>query len=105
MKMPRYVVKIEVPSLKLWLSFARDEVSTFQTCISSIEKDNISATEVAVNIENLVNNLESRKSEVFVTIDVKKQMKMLVDLGESNEAKFFEVVENFYETSFEYVNK
>jgi hypothetical protein len=49
------------------LSFAGDQVSTFQTYISLIEKDNISGTEVAKNIENLVNNLESRKSEVFVT--------------------------------------
>jgi hypothetical protein len=45
-------------------------VSTFQTCNGLIEKNIISATEVAMNIENLVNNLESRKSEVFVTTDV-----------------------------------
>jgi hypothetical protein len=62
----------EDPCLKLWLSFARDQVSMIQTYISLFEKDNISATEVAMNIENLVNNLESRKSEVFVTTDVKK---------------------------------
>jgi hypothetical protein len=30
---------------------------------------------------------------------------MLVDSGEINEAKFLEVVKNFYETSLEYVNK
>jgi hypothetical protein len=30
---------------------------------------------------------------------------MLVDSGEINEVKFFEVAENFYETSLEYVNK
>jgi hypothetical protein len=30
---------------------------------------------------------------------------MLVDSGEINEAKFFGVVENFYKTSLEYVNK
>jgi hypothetical protein len=58
-----------------------------------------------MNIENLVNNLDSRKSEVFVTTEVTKQLKMLVDSGEVNEAKFFEIVENFYETSLEYVNK
>jgi H2-forming N5,N10-methylenetetrahydromethanopterin dehydrogenase-like enzyme len=80
-------------------------VSTFQTYISLIEKNNISATEEAMNIENLVNNLESRKCEVFVTTDVKQQLKILVDSREINEAKFFEVVENFYETSLEYVNK
>jgi hypothetical protein len=39
----------------------------------------------------------------FVTSDARKQLKMLVDSGEINEAKFFEVVENFYETSLEYV--
>jgi hypothetical protein len=43
----------EDPCLKLWLSFARDQVSTFQTYISLIEKDNISATEEAMNIETL----------------------------------------------------
>jgi hypothetical protein len=42
---------------------------------------------------------------VFGTTDVKKQLKMLVDSREINEAKFFEVAENFYETSLEYVNK
>jgi hypothetical protein len=61
----------EDPCLNLWLSFARDQVSTFQIYISLIERDNISATEVAMNIENLVNNLESGKSEVFVNTDVK----------------------------------
>jgi hypothetical protein len=80
-------------------------MSTFQTYISLIEKDNISATEVAMNIENLVNNLESRKIEVFINTDVKKQQKMLVDSGEINEAKFFEVVEDFYGTSLDCVNK
>jgi hypothetical protein len=54
-------------------------VSTFQAYISLTGKENISDTEVAMDIENLVNNLESRKSEVFVTSDVKKQLKMLVD--------------------------
>jgi hypothetical protein len=36
-----------------------------------MERDNMSATEVAKSIENLVNNLESRKCEVFVNTDVK----------------------------------
>jgi hypothetical protein len=67
-------------------------VSTFQTCSSLIEKDNISATEVAMNTEDIVNNSEFRKSEIFVTTDVKKQLKMLVDSGEINEAKFVELV-------------
>jgi hypothetical protein len=58
-----------------------------------------------MNIENLVNNLDSRKSEVFVTPDVRKQLKMLVDSGEVNEAKFSEIVENFYESSLEYVQQ
>ena len=34
------------PCLKLWLSFARDQVSIFQACIGQIQKGNISATEV-----------------------------------------------------------
>ena len=72
----------EDPCLKLWISFAKDQVSTFQTCITLIEKDKISATEVATNIDSLVNNLESRKSELFITIDVKKQLTKLVDSGE-----------------------
>jgi hypothetical protein len=80
-------------------------VSTIQTYISFIEKDNISATEVAMNIENLVSILEARKSKLFVTTNVKNKLKMLVDSGEITEVKFFEVVENFYETSLEYVNK
>jgi hypothetical protein len=42
---------------------------------------------------------------VFVTTDVEKQLKMLAESGEINEAKFFDVVVNFYETSLEYVNK
>ena len=87
--------------LKLCLSFVRDQVSTFQTFIG---KYNISATEVAVNL-NLVNILDARKSDLFVTTDVKNKLQMLVDSGEINEVKFFEVVENFYETSLENVNK
>jgi hypothetical protein len=63
----------EDPCLKLWLSFARDQMSVFRTYISFIEKDNISAAEVAMNIDT----------------NVKKQLKMLVDSGEINEAKFF----------------
>jgi hypothetical protein len=58
-----------------------------------------------MNIENLVNNLESRKSKVFGTTKVKKNLKMLVDSGEINEGTSFEVVENFYAISLEYVNK
>jgi hypothetical protein len=42
---------------------------------------------------------------VFLTTDVKKQLKILLDSGEINEAKFFEVVKDFCETSLEYVSK
>jgi hypothetical protein len=42
--------------------YIKDQVSAFQTYITLIEKDKISATEVAMNIDSLVNNLESRKS-------------------------------------------
>jgi hypothetical protein len=45
---------------------------TFQTYNGLIERNNILATEIAMNIENLVNNLESRKSEGFVTTEVNK---------------------------------
>jgi hypothetical protein len=65
----------EDPCLKSWLSFARHQVSTFQTYISLIDEGNITATEVAMNIESFMNNFESRKSEVFVTTDVKKKNK------------------------------
>ena len=61
------------PCLKLWLYFARDQVSTFQACIGQIEKGNVSATEVAITINNLLNNLKLNKQERFVTSDVKKQ--------------------------------
>jgi hypothetical protein len=49
-------------------------VSIFQTYITLIEKDKILATEVAMNLDSLVNNSESRKSEMFITVDVKKQL-------------------------------
>ena len=91
--------------LKLWLSFARDQVSTFQACIGQIEKGNISATEVAMTIENLLNNLKLKKQERFVTLDVKKQLEILVKSGEIAEEKFFEVVESFYDTSLQYADK
>jgi hypothetical protein len=61
----------EDPYLEL-SSFARGQESTLQTYISLLEKENISATEVAMNIEHLLKNLESGNSEVFVTTDVKK---------------------------------
>lgn len=95
----------EDPCLKLWLSFARNQVSTFQIYISLIERNNISATEVAMNIENLSNNLESRMNESFITKDVKKQLTVLVDSGEITEAAFLKVIKHFYETSLEYINK
>jgi hypothetical protein len=37
-------------------------VSTYQTYITLIKKDKISAAEVPMNIDSIVNNLESRKS-------------------------------------------
>ena len=51
------------PCLKLWLSFARDQVFTFQACIGQIEKGNISATEVAMTIGNLLNNLKLKNNK------------------------------------------
>ena len=48
-KLPSHAEKLfQNPCLKLWLSFARDHVSSFQACIGQIEKSNISATEVAI---------------------------------------------------------
>ena len=77
------------PCFKLWVFFARDQVYTFQACIGQIEKSNISATEVAITIENLLNNLKLKKQERFVTSNVKKQLKILVKSGEIAEEKFF----------------
>ena len=91
--------------LKLWLFFARDQVSTFQACIGQIEKGNISATEVAITIENLLNNLKLKRQERFVTSDVKKQLEILVESREIAEKKFFEVVKSFYDISLPYADK
>ena len=49
--------------LKLWLSFARDQVSTFQACIGQIEKGNISATEVAIDQGKLVEQFKVKKTK------------------------------------------
>ena len=76
------------PCLKLWLSLARDQVSTFQACFGQIEKGNISATEVAITIENLLNNLKLKKQERFVTLDVKKPLEILVESGEMLKRSF-----------------
>ena len=77
------------PCLKLWLSFARDQVSTFQACIGQIEKGNILATEVAMTIENLLNNLTlKKKQERFVTSDVKKQLEILWNREKSLKRSF-----------------
>ena len=79
--------------------------STFQTCIEQIEKGNISATEVATTIKNLLNNLKLKKQERFVTSDVKKQLETLMESGEIDEEKFFDVVESFYDTSLQHADK
>lgn len=42
---------------------------------------------------------------MFVTIDVRKQFRLLIDTGEIDEAWFFKVVDNFYEESLGYINK
>jgi hypothetical protein len=55
-----------------------------------------------MNIDSLVNNLESRRSELFITVDVKKQLTKFVDSEEITESKFFEVVHNFFQTSLDY---
>ena len=93
------------PCLKLWLSFAKDQVSTFQACIGQIEKGSISATEVAITIANLLNNLKLKKQARFVTSVVKKKLEILVESGKIAEEKFFEVVESFYDTSLQYADK
>ena len=80
-------------------------MSTFQSCIGQIKKGNISATKVAMTIENLLNKLKSKKLERFVTSDVKKQLEILVESGEIAEEKFFEVVESFHDTSLQYADK
>lgn len=62
-KFPAMLKKIfEHSYLKFWLCLARDKVSMFQTYIS-------------LNIEYLITNLESRKNEIFVASDVRKQLK------------------------------
>ena len=68
--------------LKLWLSFARDQVSTFQACIGQIEKGNILATEVAMTIENLLNNLKLKKQERFgVLFEIRTAPELGLGLG------------------------
>ena len=80
-------------------------MSTFQACIGQIEKGNISATEVAMTIENLLNNLKLKKQEKLENSNVKMRFEILVKLRKIAEENFFEVVESFYDTSLQYADK
>ncbi|XP_074873076.1 uncharacterized protein LOC142024770 isoform X2 [Carettochelys insculpta] len=93
------------PCTKLWLAFASKQTAIFRETVEAIEKNDLAATEVALHICALQNNLAERLRDRFVTSHAKILLQSLIESEQITEQEFYTEVENFYLTSLMYLQE
>lgn len=93
----------EDPCFELWLMFSSAQIQTFGEVILKIEKDNISATEVAWRIDSLKKLLQGRQTEGFIPTVVKKKLFSLQESGEVTQEHFIATVKTFFKNCVDYL--
>jgi broad-specificity NMP kinase len=85
----------------LWLLFIQSQLKTFCKTIKETESKNISASEVAEELNLLVDTINRRKKENFQTTQITTFISELENEGLMTESEYLQTVNLFYDTFIE----
>ena len=95
----------ENPQSLLWLHFIQSQLKMFSNSIQKLERTNISATEVAEELELLTEKVNNRKCSKFQTSVVSSILINLENEGLFTQSKYETITNLFYDTFLSYLNK
>lgn len=84
------------------LCFAHNQLALFDATILKMERSVSTAVEVYSDLAELKGELQSRKTNKFLSIKVKQLLKIAMASGAITEDDFLQTVQSFYATSLEY---
>ena len=93
------------PQSELWLHFIHSQLKIFSNAIKNLEGDNISASEVALELELLKQKVCNRKENNFKNSKIESIILKLENENLLTERGFHKITNEFYETFLEYLNK
>jgi hypothetical protein len=101
---PRIILNFfQNPKAELYLLFLQAQLHLFTTKILQLERETISANDVAGILFNLIESIRSRKEASFIGIQTKQVLRKLVESGEVNEKEFYIDVNAYFDRSLEYL--
>jgi hypothetical protein len=93
------------PQPLLWLLFIQSQLKAFCKTIKKIESKNVSASEMAEELDLLVDTINRRKEENFQTTQITTLISELESEGLMTESEYLQTVNLFYDTFIEYLEK
>lgn len=95
----------ENPLSFITLQFLSGQLRIFSNCILFIETESVTIIEVADKINILLNKLEARKSERFLTSAIQQLLHELESDGLVTSDQFNNIVTDFYDTCISYIRE
>lgn len=89
----------------VFLLFLKSQLKLFSHSILEIESEETTAFEVKSQIDHLVMKLSMRKEEMFLTSEVKAELKQLEEEDLITSDSFMNTVSNFYATAIDYIKE
>lgn len=93
------------PETESWLCFLHNASTIFHNAILKIEGQEVSMIETSNIYSDLKTKLVERKTNVFLPLQVRQNLKRLEEEGLLNSAIFKEKVVKFYETCIKYLDE
>jgi hypothetical protein len=87
------------------LHFLTSQLKTLSDTIKCVEKQEITVIEVKDEVNKLVEKLNCRKAEKFLTTTLRNQFQELEKEGHTTVEKFQSYAVNFYDTCIEYIQE
>lgn len=87
----------------LWLKFLSCQLKIITCYIKKIESQNLSAIEIMIVVENLLNIINNKREEKFLTTEVENLINTLEDEGQITKQDFDSKCDNFYDIFHNYV--
>jgi len=93
------------PVAECWLLFAHAQAASFHETVLEVEGQNISMVEVGAALERLKAKLLERRDNKFVPAKVRMLLTCLEDDGLVNLSQFMNAVDDYYQTSIDYLEQ
>lgn len=86
----------------LWFKFVSCQLKTITSYIKKIESQHLSAIEIMMLVENLLNIIKNKREEKFLTTEVENLLEAIEEEGHITKRDFDSKCDRFYEICYNY---